>query len=538
MVLQRDRYDGWALLVTKAATDRLVVALLLAGPLLAGVVSLRYDRIRFAGEDSDGVKYVQAARNLLNGRGLVHSRHSATAPWGEIWEPLREWPPGYPILVAAVSRATGLEPLTAALWITRLSWAILPSLFLLCLGPLLPAGWAAAVALLAAFSPGFLESGTVPRADAPFSVVVCLTLLAFRAFLVNQRLPWLFVAAVLAGASYTIRTVGLSLMAGVPAAVVANRLFMAEPRRREVARPLVVWAIGVAIAIGPIVLRNVSVFGQLQPYSMPPSTIGLVHNLRWLAFGMVADILGRRDLGLWVAWNWVPLGMTALAGGALVFGFVRNRIYNSTTRDRGTATYAAALLFYAAASAAMLVLGRSTYQWGDLINERYVAQFTWIVLAIVFCQLLDRWSGRRGQIVRIVLVIACLAGAASRAGIVLSARGDDSIGVAADEYLRKELRAWAARGDVIVSDSGPLLSLVADVNVRKIYGVSRGQCPESFEAPLSSLATDRALANVTLHAVVLSVGPCLDDDVHALEPRWTVVRTTDAYIVLVAPAPR
>jgi hypothetical protein len=299
-----------------------------------------------------------------------------------------------------------------------------------------------------------------------------------------------------------------------------------------------VWAIGVAIATGPLVLRNLSVFGQVQPYSLPPSTIGLVHNLRWLVFGMISDVSGRRDLGLWVAWNWLPLGMTALAGAALVFGFVRDQIYNSTTSDRGTATYSAALLFYATASAAMLVLGRSTYQWGDLINERYVAQFTWIVLAIVFCQLLDRWSGRRNQIVQIVLVIACLAGAASRAGIVVSARGDESLGVAADGYLREELRAWAARGDVIVSDSGPLLSLVADVNVRKIYGAPRGQCPESFEAPLSSLATDRALANVALHAVVLSVGPCLDNDVHALEPSWTVVRKANAYIVLVAPAPR
>ena len=178
---------GGLFLVTKA-TDRLVLALLLAGPLLAGLISLRYDKIRFAGEDSDGVKYVQAARNLLNGKGLVHSRHGATAPWGEIWEPLREWPPGYPILVAGVSRATGLEPLTAALWITRLSWAILPALFLLCLRPLLPAWWAAAVALLAAFSPGFLASGTVPRTDAPFCALVCLTLLSVHAFLARDRL--------------------------------------------------------------------------------------------------------------------------------------------------------------------------------------------------------------------------------------------------------------------------------------------------------------------------------------------------------------
>jgi hypothetical protein len=529
---------GGLFLVTKAA-DRLVLALLLAGPLLAGLISLRYDKIRFAGEDSDGVKYVQAARNLLNGKGLVHSRHGATAPWGEIWEPLREWPPGYPILVAGVSRATGLEPLTAALWITRLSWAILPALFLLCLRPLLPAWWAAAVALLAAFSPGFLASGTVARTDAPFSVLVCLTLLSVHAFLARERLRWLFVAGLIAGSSYTIRTVGLALIAAVPTALLMTRLAAGDSHgRRRVARDLVAWVVGVAIAAGPLVVRNLEVFGKVQPYSLPPSTIGMVENLRWLVFAVSAEISGNHDLGLWIAWNWPPLVITILAGGSLVFAFVRTRIYGEGGQGEDK-TYAAVLLIYAAASAAMLVLGRSTYQWGDLINERYVGQFTWIVLAIVLCQMRHWWvGGTRWAAVQLLLALACVAGVVSRAGIVMNASGDNSLRVAADASLRNELRAWAAQGDVMVSDNGPLLSLLADVNVRKIYAAPGGQCPESFKAPLSSLGADRALASVTLHAIMLGIGPCLDHDVRNLESGWTLVRATDVYVVLMAPSPR
>jgi hypothetical protein len=515
--------------VMKAAIDRFVLALLLAGPLFAGLVTNRYDAIRFAGEDSDGVKYVQAASNLLNGRGLVHTRHDASPPWGEIREPLRDWPPGYPILVAGVSRLTGLEPLTAALWVTRVSWAILPALFLLCLRGLLPDAWAAAVALLAAFSPGFLESGTVARTDPLFSVVVCLTLLCVRAFLARRGLAWLFAAAVLAGVSYNIRTVGLALIAAVPAALLSHALSRSGWNRPvAAARQLAVWTVGVLAAIGPLVLHNLSTFGNVQPYSLPPSTIGFVRNTRWLAFALVADITAKRDLGLWVAWNWLPLGITALAAIVLVIAFLR----------RATTPYATALLLYAGLSAALLVVGRSTYQWGDLINERYVAQFTWIALAVLIGALLDRSSGRGRLMVQGVLGIACLAAVLSRAAVVLSAGGDESIRVAADERLRAELREWAARGDITVSDSGPLLSLLGDTNVRKIYGERKGACPERFDGKLSSLAADRALANVTLRAVILATGPCLDADLRALAPSWTVGRAADAYVVLVAPAPR
>jgi hypothetical protein len=70
---------------------------------------------------SDSAAYIETALSINAGRGLVHRGILGLVP--NIWEPIRFWPPGYPILIA-LAQLSDMSPTTAGLAVSLVSSGI------------------------------------------------------------------------------------------------------------------------------------------------------------------------------------------------------------------------------------------------------------------------------------------------------------------------------------------------------------------------------------------------------------------------------
>jgi hypothetical protein len=71
------------------------------------------------------------------------------------------------------------------------------------------------------------------------------------------------------------------------------------------------WVLGASLIVLPWLARNVMVFGQIQPYTLPPSTVSGWWNLRIFISAQIAEVLGSPYLGTLVGWS-VPGLLTLL----------------------------------------------------------------------------------------------------------------------------------------------------------------------------------------------------------------------------------
>jgi hypothetical protein len=96
----------------------LAIGVMMSWAFLAFIVPISYPFI-----DPDTSYYIEAARNLLAGHGLVVSTAAESLP--RATEHLNLWPPGFPLLIAAVSALFHSDPAWVAPKIVWLSWALL-----------------------------------------------------------------------------------------------------------------------------------------------------------------------------------------------------------------------------------------------------------------------------------------------------------------------------------------------------------------------------------------------------------------------------
>jgi hypothetical protein len=179
----------------------------------------------------------------------------------------------------------------------------------------------------------------------------------------------------------------------------------------------------------------------------------------------------------------------------------------------------------------LLVAGRTRYQF-DLIDQRFLAQFAWILWGVTLSSVAFLFPSRPITNVIAIGLAACVL---PRLKYVATTEVEPSVSVSSDVRLLEDLRRWASEGGVILSGDGPLLSLLADVNVRRIYPTPSSSGVESYEQALSTLVGDAGLAGVELHAVMLTTRPCFDLGQCRLEVRgWDLERMTPSYVVLVS----
>jgi hypothetical protein len=424
---------------------------------------------------SDSSYYIECARTLLESGVL---------------QPDRLYPPGYPLLISAVA-ALGLEPAKAALWLVRIGYALLPMLLAWALRGLIGIRSAVMVAVLAVLSPGVWEIASKAGADIPFLVLVvsgfALLMRSGAAFNPVEAL----VSGVLLGAAYLVRNTGVAVFAAVAAALGAGAVFRWLPRERLFA-VAGSFAIGAALPVVPLLLWNYFEFGQLQPYSMPASNIGLITNIRVYVDQAVVDLVASNRIAKYVGWDFRLLLGAGIGFAALLTVGIKTQW---PKLDNGEKFALALLGSYVAAGAGMVILARTLYQWGEYINLRHVAQYSWAIFAVA--PLLLGWchQGAPSKRTRVAVAVAAAALIGGRVLYLSTQYHRNSAMHRALAVTTDPVSAVSALYDKSLVWTGPLKRRIADNRklMSEIEGMPAGTVLASNVPDVLRIETGRAV---------------------------------------------
>ncbi len=197
----------------------------------------------------------------------------------------------------------------------------------------------------------------------------------------NKPSNW-FWLGLLTGFSYLLRNANLGLLLSIGLYLLWN--FIVEPEnRKEHLKNGLVWLGANALIIVPWFIRNFLVFGKLQPYSMPASTVSLGENSHDYLQAQLDTLLAFSGLDTLLAgklWGIILLLIMAI----LIVQQVISTWQNWPKIEQQTFFIA---LVYVAIGAAMLIAARTKYEWGQHINTRYALPyscFIFVALVIVF----------------------------------------------------------------------------------------------------------------------------------------------------------
>jgi hypothetical protein len=280
----------------------------------------------------------------------------------------------------------------AALWVSRLTWLIVPAATVFCLRKFLGERVAILCGLLVLASPGVVHVGPRAMSDATFLMT---TLFAFGLLVrsVQSRAPerLSLMSGLLAGVAYACRNAGTAVLVAC-LATLATAAMTGVLSPRGALRRALMWSGGALLVVAPLWGWNISVFGRPQPYTMPPSELGLLVNARSFLASLLMDVTSARFAAA-VAWDYRQL---LILIPVVVLGFAvgwkyRWRGWGPEARFTGVL-----LVLYLASGSCMVVVARTIYRWGEPITERFVIQYSWTVLALVFA-LVGAGELRRGS---------------------------------------------------------------------------------------------------------------------------------------------
>ena len=352
-----------------------VLGVAITAVLLAVILQLAYQY-----RDPDAASYIEAARNLLAGKGLSVSAGLDKLP--SALEPLSLWPPGYPLLIAFAAKLLGADPAWIAPKIDWLCWALLPCALSFAFRPILRNWSIHAISVLVMIAPGAIGLAWQPMSDIPF---LFLTILAFgvlfRASGEKGNSGLLLVSGMLCGIAYAVRNVGIAIF---PAIIVSFAVLALLRVLRPAAaiRQLLWWAAGAALIVIPLAAYNLVLFGHLQPYHMAASTLGLNINTRYFLAALLTDITANREFIYANFWNNKVL--VAIVAAPLVLAVIRRKPLLALWREfsfaaKNTVISLGAYLIF---GAAVVIIARSRYEWGELISDRHFLQYDWIIWAM------------------------------------------------------------------------------------------------------------------------------------------------------------
>ncbi|MCA1979806.1 MAG: glycosyltransferase family 39 protein, partial [Thiobacillus sp.] len=369
--------------------------------LVAGIVTLLWGLNHPYANDSVG--YLQEAQGLLEGRGLTRA-----TGWDVIepdYAPFPLFPPGFSLAIAGVS-LTGLSAAHAALAISWLAWLLVVPAAAWAVRPLVGLNAARAVGLLAGASPAFVEWGFQALADAPLTLFSILSLGVLTRAPALADVSWRgwALSGVLAGIAYLFRNAGAVL----PLTVIALLAWALLSRRLSFVATLragLVWGGAFALCAFPLFAYNLVTFGSIQPYFGAHGTIdyGLLNAVRVSLWSVLLDVSGWRTVAD-LAWNGkalVALGPLALAAVWLA-------------ARRPTPAFSPAgivLLIYALIGCALVVWGRSRFDWVETTLTRQFMPYSWALLALG-AWALQRLAQRRWPAIGAFALAALLGGRA------------------------------------------------------------------------------------------------------------------------------
>lgn len=181
--------------------------LLLVAVLIAAGVRLLWALNHGLVLEQEGVEYTRIAENLLRGRGYVGIFNNGTQ---------LNFPPLYPLLIAAVTQLTG-SPNWAARAINIVLGALLVVPMFLIAQRMYGRRAAVTVAVLVMFHPVLLAAGASSYSEGPYLTLMMFAVLCLMNWIRDRRSRWSAGAGALFGLAYLIRPEAF-LFAGLAAA--------------------------------------------------------------------------------------------------------------------------------------------------------------------------------------------------------------------------------------------------------------------------------------------------------------------------------
>lgn len=337
----------------------------------------------------DSASYIQLARSIAD-----------LAPGGApvpAYQPNPLFPIGFPALLSVLARI-GVDPRDAAPLLGSLSSLLVPLLVLLTFRRALGDATALAVAFLATLSPGLLWLAGYGLTDLP---ACALSLAAAGCLLSGRSARHCLAAGLLAGAGYALRNAQLALI-GALGLLMLYRMLAHPGGFRPALRGAALFAAGAALPLAPVLLYNAWTFGSLHPYSMGPSTVGVLDNLRTYVQEIIYDASGFRDAGVQLAWT-VPGLLVCLLAVATYVRTLCRAWPGMSDVQRELWVLAAA---YAVAGAVIVIAARSRYEWGEFISTRHTLQILPFALAAWLVVPLQTAVARRLRTAALLLLCA------------------------------------------------------------------------------------------------------------------------------------
>ena len=333
----------------------------------------------------DGAAYISAARNLLEGKGLLAP---TLADGDEDLQTISLWPPGYPLLIYLFSFVVG-TPYEAALFVSRLSLALVPVAAFWLVRPYCSQVRALLLSLLFWTPLGLIGNAYDTGSDAPFFLFALLSSGAFLRGIDRNDVRFLIVSGALGGASLVIRNIGLFLLAS-QAAVLIIASVGEKFDLKLVFRRTASWGFAAAIPTAALLIWNWTQFGTLSPYDMPPSTVGVMEN--------IGAAIGAYSLDSFPHIQWLAsqhVWVIAILFAFVVLSLLRGAFVRYD-QDKPLCRFILLAVAYAVLGTIMTVAARTRYQWGEPISLRHIAQYDSFLIASALIWLGRFWTaGRR-----------------------------------------------------------------------------------------------------------------------------------------------
>lgn len=372
--------------------DAAVYALLFAFSAVVALLYASHFAQLYYAYSGDSVYYIEAARSLLRGEPLDTTSASTFGVVG----PLALFPPGYPVLIAALG-LVGIDPVSGSLWISRLSLVMLGPAVFWALRCEISVALSAFAAALAVTSLGMVQMAQLAHSNSLYALISVLSIGALCRGLMSWSHRLLLSAGVLAGLSLTVRNAAIPLLVAHCLTIVVD-CWRARRPFRQVFAGTVAWASGALPPILALAVWNIVGVGTVLPYDMPPSTIGMSDNIRTMAYAFCYDMIPIfGPIRYTVERDWLDiLVYAAFVAGVIWINFARK--YSR----RGPRNLSVFAMCYVTLGAVVLIAARTRYQWGGIINERLTSQYDWLFLTVVAATIAN-FNSRR----QIAILLCC-----------------------------------------------------------------------------------------------------------------------------------
>jgi len=336
----------------------------------------------------DSACYIEQARSLM-ARGVFESGLYGIEKPSVTFVPDPLFPPGYPVLIALFSLLLPVPPEVVALFLSLTALALIPVCTVSSFRRAVNSEVALIIGLLLVTTPAIIRWGNVASTD-----ILSLLLIIFCMGLVlkaGDRLIAWFVAGLLVGFAYLLRNANLAFVLSLLGFLAWSIIFDAENRRKKIVIACV-WLLSFSAVVVPWMIRNLRVFGKIQPYSMPPSSVGFIENSHAFIEAQLNILLLLADLDTFLARN--ALGIIGLITvlGLLVWQVLTTwKLWQKIEKQ---AFIIAGL--YCVLGAAIVIIARTKYQWGELISERHALPYLFSLL-IVLALILKNTSVKIGR---------------------------------------------------------------------------------------------------------------------------------------------